>query len=34
LTNNAINTSSSNPIPVELPFTTATSSPCGICIVC
>ena len=34
LTNNAINASSSNPIPVELPVTTATSSPCGICIVC
>jgi hypothetical protein len=34
-TNNAINASfSSNPIPVELPVTTATSSPCGICIVC
>jgi dihydroorotase len=34
LTNNAINASSSNPIPVELPVTIATSSPCGICIVC
>jgi hypothetical protein len=34
LTNNAINASSSNPIPVELPVTSATSSPCGICIVC
>jgi hypothetical protein len=34
LTNNAINASSSNPIPVELPVTIATSSPYGICIVC
>ena len=33
LTNNAINASSSNPIPVELPVTIATSSPCGIRIV-
>ena len=33
-TNNAINASSSNPIPVELPSVTTATSPCSICIVC